>query len=118
MLSITSDKADQQKAAWTFMKFLYEPANVATWTRGTGYVPETTDAANDAELGKLLSEDSMFKAANSTIKSLVPWTPWPGTSGLQAEQIVLDMRDQVLGGGADVASTMKTFQDKVNAVIK
>ncbi len=75
MLSITSDKADQQKAAWTFMKFLYEPANVATWTRGTGYVPETTDAANDAELGKLLSEDSMFKAANSTIKSLVPWTP-------------------------------------------
>ena len=44
MLTITAEDEEQQKAAWEFMKFLYEPDSVSAWTFGTGYLPETTDA--------------------------------------------------------------------------
>lgn len=117
MLAITADKAEEQKAAWEFEKFLSESDSVTAWTLGTGYLPETTDATNNKDLAKLIKEDNMMGAAYSTLKNLIPWAPFPGNSGLQAEQMLLDMRDRILGGG-DVSTELKKTQDAVNGLIK
>ncbi len=117
MLTITAQDEEQQKAAWEFMKFLYEPDSVSAWTFGTGYLPETIDATDNSELATLIKEDSMMAAAYATIEKLVPWAPFPGNSGLQAEQMLIDMRDRILNGG-DVKSELKKTQDEINALIK
>ena len=50
LLAVTAEDEEQQKAAWEFMKFLYEPDSVSAWTFGTGYLPETIDATDNNEL--------------------------------------------------------------------
>ena len=67
---------------------------------GTGYVPPRKDVA-DAENGlKDLSwlRTTMMKAAIEQMDGVVSWTSFPGDAGLQAEQMLLDMRDQIFGG--------------------
>lgn len=117
MLAITAEDEEQQKAAWEFMKFLYQPDSVSAWTAGTGYLPETIDATDNTELATLIEEDSMMAAAYATLESLVPWAPFPGNSGLQAEQMLIDMRDRILNGG-DVEGDLKKTQDEINELIK
>ncbi len=113
-LAITAKDEVMQNAAWKFMKFLYEPENVAAWTMGTGYVPTTTDAYdNSPELKALIDSDSMMQAAYKEIPSLKPWGAFPGSSGLQAEQRLLDLRDEILGG-APVKETLERYQEEIN----
>lgn len=117
LLAITAEKEEEQKAAWEFMKFLYEPDSVAAWTQGTGYLPETTDATENKELVALIEEDNMMAAAYATIENLIPWAPFPGNSGLEAEQMLIDMRDRILGGG-DVEKDLKETQEAINKLTK
>lgn len=116
MLVMTAEEAEQQQAAWKFIKFLYEPNNIAAWTEGTGYVPPTTDATENEELNTLLNEDPIFTAAYANLENMVPWAPFPGTSGLEAEQLMIDLRDEVLGG-ADVNEVVPATQDEINDMI-
>ena len=118
LLAITTDDEEIQKATWEFMKFLYEADSVAAWTEGTGYLPSTMDAVdNNEQLKTLLDEDTMMLAAYNQLENLVPWAPFPGNSGLQAEQLLVDMRDQILAG-SPVEETMKTTQEEINKLIK
>lgn len=99
------------------MKFLYEPDNIAAWTKGTGYVPPTKDASDNEELQALIKEDKIFPAAYANLENLVPWAPFPGNSGMQAEQMLIDLKDRVLGG-ADVDTEVQKTQDEINQLIK
>lgn len=116
MLVVTATEPEQQEAAWKFMKFLYEADSIAAWTEGTGYVPATTDATENAELDTLLNEDPFFNAAYATIDALVPWAPFPGASGLEVEQILIDLRDTILNGG-DVATEVPAAQEEINEML-
>ncbi|MDK6291622.1 MULTISPECIES: ABC transporter substrate-binding protein [Aerococcus] len=117
MLVVTAQDDDQQLAAWKFMKFLYEPDNIAAWTKGTGYVPPTKDASDNEELQTLIKDDKIFPAAYANLENLVPWAPFPGNSGMQAEQMLIDLKDRVLGG-ADVDTEVQKTQDEINQLIK
>ena len=116
MLVLTATEAEQQEAAWKFMKFLYEADNIAAWTEGTGYVPATTDATENAELNTLLTEDAIFSAAYASMDAMVPWAPFPGTAGLEAEQLLIDLRDTILNGG-DVATEVPAAQEEINSIL-
>lgn len=116
MLVLTATETEQQEAAWKFMKFLYEADNIAAWTNGTGYVPATQDATENAELKTLLTEDAIFSAAYASIDAMVPWAPFPGTSGLEAEQLLIDLRDIILNGG-DVATEVLAAQEEINNIL-
>ena len=59
-----------------------------------------------------------MQAAVNQMDSVVPWTSFPGDSGLKAEQLLLDMRDQVLGGKKEASVAMKETQDAINALLK
>ena len=92
---------------------------MAAWTSGTGYVPPRKDVA-DAENGlkSFLAENTMMTPALEQMSDVVKWTAWPGDAGLTAEQALLDMRDQILGGQETAEAGMKAAQDQINAVLK
>ena len=48
---------------------------------------------------------------------MVSWTSFPGDAGLQAEQMLLDMRDQIFGGQVTVEEGMTSTQDAINALL-
>lgn len=117
MLVVTAEDEKQQEAAYKFIQFLYESDSIADWVEGTGYVPPTTDATDNEELDTLLNEDPIFSAANSSLEYMVPWAPFPGDTALQAEQLLIDLRDRILNNG-DVESETTSTQDQINEMIE
>ena len=117
-LAITAQDEEQIAAAWEFEKYLYSVEAMAAWTEGTGYVPPRKDVA-EAENGlkNFLAENKMMNAAIEQMDNVVPWTAFPGDAGLQAEQMLLDMRDQILGGQISAEEGMKSTQDAINALL-
>ncbi|MCD7992160.1 MAG: ABC transporter substrate-binding protein [Clostridia bacterium] len=117
-LAITAQGDDQVKAAWEFEKFLYSVESMAAWTEGTGYVPPRKDVAGaENGLKTFLAENKMMNAAIEQMDEVVPWTAFPGDAGLQAEQMLLDMRDQILGGQVTAEQGMKATQDAINQLL-
>ncbi|WP_311408421.1 ABC transporter substrate-binding protein [Liquorilactobacillus uvarum] len=112
MLAITAQKSEQQKAAWTFEKYMYKNSSLVTWSKGTGYLPPTESALTSQDFKTYLNENPMLKAATSQIKTAVPWTSFP-KNGLQAEQTMIDARDKILSG-SNVQETLKSAQEKIN----
>lgn len=45
------------------------------------------------------------------------WPSWPGTNGMNVDQVLVDMRDAIIGG-ADVDTTIKETQEQVNELLK
>ena len=76
---------------------------------------ELADAENG--LKSFLAENEMMKAAIEQMDGVVSWTSFPGDAGLQAEQLLLDMRDQILGGQVSVEDGLKNTQDQINALL-
>lgn len=118
-LAITAKEKDQIEAAWEFEKFLYSIDSMAAWTKGTGYVPPRKGVA-EAENGLkgFLAENAMMKPAIEQMEAVVPWASFPGDSGLQAEQLLLDMRDKILSGQVPVKEGLKEAQDSINKIIQ
>ena len=117
-LAITAQGDDQVKAAWEFEKLLYSVESMAAWTEGTGYVPPRKDVAGaENGLKTFLAENKMMNAAIEQMDGVVPWTAFPGDAGLQAEQMLLDMRDQILGGQVTAEQGMKATQDAINQLL-
>lgn len=117
-LAITAQGDEQVKAAWEFEKFLYSVESMAAWTEGTGYVPPRKDVAGaENGLKTFLAENKMMNAAIEQMDGVVPWTAFPGDAGLQAEQMLLDMRDQILGGQVTAEQGMKAAQDAINQLL-
>lgn len=119
MLAITAQDEEQKKAAWEFMKFLYSVESMAKWTIGTGYVPPRKGVA-EAENGlkAFLEENEMMKAAIEQMDGVVPWASFPGDAGLQAEQLLLDVRDQILGGSISVEEGLKSAEAAINQLLQ
>ncbi len=118
-LAITAPTEEEQKAAWEFEKFLYSIESMAEWTKGTGYVPPRKDVA-EAENGlkSFLEENKMMEAATSQMDDMVPWASFPGDAGLQAEQLLLDVRDQILSGSVSAKDGLTQTQEKINELLK
>ncbi len=116
-LAITAQSTEEQKAAWEFIKFLCSDDNAAKWVVGTGYVPSTKGAENSQILKDYLETNPLMQAAMDQRADAVQWTAWPG-SALEAQQALVDMRDQILGGTKDVSTAMDECQAKVQGFIE
>lgn len=118
-LAITAQDEEKQKAAWEFQKYLYNVESMAEWTIGTGYVPPRKDVAEAKNgLKDFLKENEMMKAATSQMEGVVSWTSFPGDAGLEAEQILLDTRDQILGGKISAKDGLTDAQNKINKLLE
>lgn len=117
-LAITATNDDEIKAAWEFEKYLYGIEQMASWTKGTGYIPPRKDVASaENGLKSFLKENKMMNAAIEQSSDVVKWASFPGNAGLQAEQLLLDMRDEILSG-SDVEKSMKDTENKINELLK
>ena len=92
---------------------------MAKWSEGTGYVPPRKDVI-DAENGlkDFVQEHPMFQAAVNQMDGVVSWASFPGDAGLEAEQKLIDMRDQILNGVEDIETIMKETQDAINQILE
>lgn len=117
-LAITAQKQTEQEAAWEFMKYLYSIESMATWTIGTGYVPPRKDVADSPEgLKSFLEENEMMKAATTQMDGVVSWASFPGDAGLEADQILLDAKDEILNGNISAGEGLTEAQNKINALL-
>lgn len=118
-LAITAKTKEEQKAAWEFEKFLYSVESMAAWTKGTGYVPPRKDVATaENGLKNFLVENKMMAAATTQMDGVVSWTSFPGDAGLQAEQLLLDVRDRILNGSISARDGLTQTQAKINELLK
>lgn len=119
MLSITAQEEDEQAAAWEFMRYLYSVESIAEWTKGTGYVPPREGVSDSEEgLQTFLEENELMIPAIEQMDAMVPWASFPGDSGLEAEQKLLDMRDIILGGDVDVEETVSNTEEEINNLLE
>lgn len=117
MLAVTAKDKKEQEAAWEFIKFLYEPDNIAIWDEGTGYLPPTKDAQNNDSLKKLIEEDQMYQTSYGQMADLVPFTSFPGNNGLQASEKFRDARDRVFNG-VPAREELPKVQEEINQMLK
>ena len=68
-------------------------------------------------LKQFYEENEMMRAANDQMDKIVPWTSFPGDAGLQAEQILLDIRDQILGGSVSAEDALTNAQQEINGLL-
>ena len=99
------------------MKFLYENENVLAWTAGTGYVPSTSTVEESEEMKKFLKENPMMEAAMSQMDKVNRFASFPGQAGLEAVQLLLDMRDAILTGKKTVEEALPETQDTINELL-
>lgn len=119
MLSITAQDEEEQAAAWEFMSYLYTVESIAEWTKGTGYVPPREGVSDSEEgLKTFLEENELMIPAIEQMDAMVPWASFPGNSGLEAEQKLLDMRDIILGGDVDVEETVTNTEEEINSLLE
>ena len=50
--------------------------------------------------------------------SVSKWTSFPGDAGLVAEQLLLDTRDQILGGETTAKEGLESAQKQINELLK
>lgn len=118
MLMIFSKDADKQKAAWRFVKFLESPGALATWSKGTGYLPPRKGVIEDPQgLKDFAEKNKNMQVAMSTMPEVVKWASFPGANGLQAEQALIDVRDIILSGKQSAAEALKQAASKINSML-
>lgn len=117
MLVLTSQDEAKKEATWKFMKFLYENENVLAWTEGTGYVSSTATVKDSDEMKKFLEENPMMEAAMVQMDKVNKWASFPGQAGLEAEQMLLDMRDAILTGKKTVEEALPETQEAINNLL-
>lgn len=119
MLAITAKDPKQIEAAWEFEKYLYSVESMAEWTKGTGYVPPRKGVEDDPNgLKDFLAENELMKPAIEQMPYVAPWASFPGDAGLQAEQMLLDMRDKIFGGQQSAKEAMTQAQEDINRMME
>lgn len=118
-LVVFTKDPDKQKAAWEFIKYLQSPEALTRWVEGTGYLPPREGVAEDPNgLKPFLESNPLMKAAIEQKDSTVQWANFPGENGLQAEQALIDARDQILNGTSSAQDAMTKAAERIRELLK
>ena len=60
---VNKSSSAKQAAAWKFLKFLDDPANMTTWAIGTGYLPIRKSSASSSEMEQYWQQNPAYKVA-------------------------------------------------------
>lgn len=69
----TSVEGERQKAAWTLIKWLTEPAQAGWWSRATGYFAPNMKAYEEADMKAFLTKAPDAKVAVEQLAYAKPW---------------------------------------------
>ncbi|MBM7565191.1 ABC transporter substrate-binding protein [Paenibacillus sacheonensis] len=108
--------AEEQKAAWEFIKYLAQPDTQAKWHINTGYFPITKKAYDEQSVKDNMAAYPQFKTA---VDQLHATTLTPATQGAvmgvfpEARQIVEGAIEETIGGQKD---SKKALDDAAKAI--
>lgn len=118
LMVFATDKKEQA-AAWEFIKFLTSPEGLTVWTKGTGYLPVRQGVADDPKYLKgFLEENPLMAPAIAQLPDVVEWVSMPGKNGLQAEKLLVDIRQDILGGKQDAETALTEAAARAEALVK
>jgi len=63
LFMVNKSKPEKQAAAWQYLKFLDQPANVVAWAIGSGYMPIRQSSANSAAMKDYWAQNPGSKVA-------------------------------------------------------
>ncbi|WP_219833917.1 ABC transporter substrate-binding protein [Paenibacillus sp. R14(2021)] len=113
---MNNKSADEQKAAWAFIKYLAEPATQAKWHINTGYFPITKKAYDEQIVKDNMASYPQFKTA---VDQLHATKLSPATQGAvmgvfpEARQIVEGAIEEAFNGQKD---TKQALDDAAKAI--
>ncbi|WP_167051341.1 extracellular solute-binding protein [Salinibacterium sp. ZJ77] len=119
MLSIFSQDADTQAAAWEFVKFMTSPTAYETITP-LGYLPlRTTMTEADAPLADWAAAQADLLTPNlEQLERIEPWVSYPSKNYVQISTIIMDAVEQVAYYGADATTTLADAQKRAQDLLK
>jgi multiple sugar transport system substrate-binding protein len=107
-----------QRAAWEFVKFVNTPESLTLYTEDAGYPPAMTALIDDsAYLAPYYEANPLVRPELAQLADAVPWTSWPGDSGLEIVGALVDMRERILLGSQAVPAAVAETAEQVNALI-
>ncbi|CAM3097784.1 ABC transporter substrate-binding protein [Paenibacillus lupini] len=106
---LNNKSAEEQKAAWEFIKYLAEPAVQAEWHISTGYFPITTKAYDEQIVKDNLAKYPQFQTAVDQLHASKPSTASQGAvMGVfpDARQTVEGAIEEVFSGKKDIKAAL------------
>ncbi|QGG57855.1 ABC transporter substrate-binding protein [Paenibacillus sp. B01] len=117
---LNNKPAEEQQAAWEFIKYLAEPATQAQWHINTGYFPITTKAYDEQVVKDNLVKYPQFQTAVDQLHASKPSTASQGAvMGVfpEARQLVEAAIEEAFTGKKDVKAALddaaKQITDKI-----
>lgn len=117
---LNNKSAEEQKAAWEFMKYLAEPAVQAEWHINTGYFPITTKAYDEQIVKDNLAKYPQFQTAVDQLHASKPSTASQGAvMGVfpDARQTVEGAIEEVFTGKKDVKAALDAAAKQITEKI-
>jgi sn-glycerol 3-phosphate transport system substrate-binding protein len=111
MPSSSNNTAAEQAASWSFIQYLTNATNMATWDAGTGYVPIRSDAAAAPAMVKFWKTWPTFKTAYTEIQTGVVNNATAGPLVGNYYTVINDIANSentLLGGGFPNPNTVLT----------
>lgn len=117
-LFIFAQDEEKQRAAYEFIKFLGSKEAQTIWVKGTGYLPLVKGVSDDPKyLGDFFEENPLMNPVQAQLGNAVPWMPFPGDRGFEAEQVLIDARQAILNG-ADVTETLSNAEMELERLLE
>jgi sn-glycerol 3-phosphate transport system substrate-binding protein len=92
-----SAPSEEKRAAWAFLRFMHEPAQVIEWATRTGYMPTTESAVARLEHEGYYKKHPNDRVAVEQLGVALPW-PWsPELFRLEREVVQPRLEAAVLG---------------------
>ncbi len=109
-LAITSSTDEKKAATAEFIAWMLDAENMLAWDGATGYIPPIKSAVGS----DYMEENPVTQMAYDQLGAAVPWAAFPGNNGLEAEQILIAMRGEILSGDTSVADALTKAQEDIN----
>ncbi|MBU9725528.1 ABC transporter substrate-binding protein [Diplocloster modestus] len=116
-LAITAPTPEEQQGAWEWIQYITTQEAHVDWTKATGYVPPRKDVSDMPEFQDYLKEAPQLQACLDQMENLVPFVSFPGDSGLEIEQSLLDTRDSIMNGDQTAQEALTAAQDQANELM-
>jgi multiple sugar transport system substrate-binding protein len=118
-LGIFAEDETQQAAGWRFIKYLLSPEALTTWLRSSTYVAIRNGLADDPRyLKPYYEENPAARAGLEQLEGVVPWVSFPGGSGQEAAQVLVDAFDRIFAGEQEVAPALEEAARRINELIQ
>jgi len=92
--------AEAKLAAWSFLRFMHEPAQVIDWSTGTGYLPTTRSAVAELDRSGFFERHPNHRVALDQLDVALAW-PWSTTLFRVEREIVEPRLEQAVLAHAD-----------------